>query len=252
MWHNRYNYYMESETLLKALTTAGIGPRRKLADAIRQQRVAVNGEIIEDFSHPVNREADLITIDGKPVVFAPVKTVCLMLNKPGGVLSTTSDRRGNRTVIDLIPDRYRHRRLYPIGRLDRDSTGLLLLTNDGALTYHLTHPRYEHEKEYLVEIPGSLSPADRYRLEQGIQLEDGGTHPARVSEVKSTPPYNYSITIHEGRKRQVRRMFAALGHRVLSLKRVRIGALTLGNLKEGQVRELSPHEIGRLMSKPRK
>lgn len=241
---------MTTEPLLKALAAARVSSRRKLAEAVKQGRVAVNGQVAESFNHPVNRETDRVTLDGRPVTFALVKTVCLMLNKPKEVLSTTGDRRGGRTVLDLVPEKYRRLRLYPVGRLDKDSTGLLLLTNDGEMTYHLTHPRYEHEKEYLVQIEGILSLADLDRLKQGIKMEDGWTHPARVWEVRDAPPHTYSVVIHEGRKRQVRRMFAHLGFYVVSLKRVRIGTLTLGNLKEGRVRELTPHEIRKLMSRP--
>ena len=124
----------------------------------------------------------------------------------------------------------------------------MLLTNDGELTYHLTHPRYEHEKEYLIHIDGQLQPGDKKKLGQGIKLEEGTTHPAKVREVKSSPPFNYSITIHEGRKRQVRRMLAALGHHVLSLKRIRIDNLSLGDIKEGDTRELSAEEISTILS----
>jgi 23S rRNA pseudouridine2605 synthase len=138
-----------------------------------------------------------------------------------------------------------------VGRLDKDSTGLLLLTNDGDLAYRLTHPKFEHEKEYLVQINGQLGKVERKKLEQGIKLDDGVTSPAQVREVNSAPPYNYSLTIHEGKKRQVRRMLEALGYRVLALKRVRMGNLNLGNLKEGSIRELSVKEIRILISKNR-
>ena len=133
-------------------------------------------------------------------------------------------------------------RLYPVGRLDKDSTGLVLLTNDGDLTFHLTHPRCESEKEYRGGIEGRLKPAEIKRLEKGIMLEEGPTHAARVKPV-DIPPYNYSIVIHEGRKRQIRRMFAALGYRVTDLKRIRMGPLKLGTLPEGQTRELTPAEL---------
>ena len=136
-----------------------------------------------------------------------------MLNKPEGLLCTTSDERGRRTILDILPEKYRRLRLYPVGRLDLDSTGLLILTNDGALTYQLTHPKFEHEKEYLVQIEGTLQPREKQNLEHGVKLEDGITAPAIIKEVRSTPPYNYSLTIHEGKKRQIRRMFAHLGYR---------------------------------------
>ena len=232
--------------LLKTLTDNGIGSRRRMADIIKQGKVTVNGEVIENFNHTINPATDHILVDGKAVDLKPKETVCLMLNKPKDVISTTSDERGRRTVMDLLPDKYRHLRLYPAGRLDEDSTGLLLLTNDGPLTYQLTHPRFEHEKEYLVQITGSLTAGDKLKLKNGIRLEDGMTHPARLKSV-SSPPFNYNITIHEGRKRQVRRMFERLKHPVLSLKRIRIGNLYLGNLKEGEIRKLNASDIQALL-----
>jgi 23S rRNA pseudouridine2605 synthase len=237
---------MPTKPLLKALTEAGIGSRRWLADAIKQGRVKVNGEIAEDFRQPVTVEVDRISISGQPVDIKPRQLVYLILNKPQGIMSTTSDERGRRTVLDILPEKYHHLRLYPVGRLDKDSTGLLLLTNDGELTNQLTHPRFEHEKEYLVSIDGKLKPDEKRKLEQGIELEDGPTYPATVKEIEA-PPFNYSITIHEGRKRQVRRMFDSAGHTVLALKRVRLGNLNLGKLKEGELRELSAKEVKALL-----
>ncbi|MFC1994472.1 pseudouridine synthase [Chloroflexota bacterium] len=227
--------------LLKALAGAGIGSRRWLTDAIRQGRVEVNGEAVEDFRHPVNVDADHVLIDGRLVVLKPEKLVYLMLNKPKGILSTTSDERGRRTVMHILPEKYRRLRLYPVGRLDKDSTGLMLLTNDGELTYRVTHPKFEREKEYLVSIDTSLRAGERRRLEQGIQLEDGMTSRVLICEAND-PPFNYSIVLHEGKKRQVRRMFEKLGYRVRALKRIRIGTLSLGALKEGEIRELNAKE----------
>jgi 23S rRNA pseudouridine2605 synthase len=191
-------------------------------------------------------EIDHISISGQPIDLKPRQLVYLVLNKPKGIMSTTSDERGRRTVIDILPEKYRHIRLYPVGRLDKDSTGLLLLTNDGELTNRLTHPRFEHEKEYLVSISGKLNADEKQKLEQGIELEDGLTHPTAIKEV-DIPPFNYSITIHEGRKRQVRRMFESIGHTVQVLKRVRMGNLNLGKLKEGEIRELNAKEVKALL-----
>jgi 23S rRNA pseudouridine2605 synthase len=237
---------MATKPLLKALTEAGIDSRRRLADAIREGRVNVNRIVAEDFRQPINVETDKITINGQPVDLKPERLVYLMLNKPAGFMSTTSDERGRRTVIDLLPEKYRHLRLYPVGRLDRETTGLLLLTNDGEFTNRLTHPRYEHQKEYLVAIKDKLKPDEKRKLEQGIKLEDGLTHPSVIKEAND-PPFNYSITIHEGKKRQVRRMFENVGHRVQALKRARTGSLRLGRLKEGELRELSAQEIRALL-----
>jgi 23S rRNA pseudouridine2605 synthase len=235
--------------LLRTLTGAGIASRRKIADAIIAGKVMVNGEVAENLRHPVNPDTDRITFDGKTVTIKPEKIVYLLLNKPAGIISTASDERGRWTVLDILPDKYRHLRLYPVGRLDRDSTGLLLLTNDGNLTYRLTHPRYEQEKEYLVQIEGRLKPVDRKKLEQGVELADGTTSPGVIREVKTSPPFNYSLTIHEGKKRQVRRMFGALGYKVTALKRIRMGNIRLGELAEGQVRELSAGEVVQLTGK---
>jgi 23S rRNA pseudouridine2605 synthase len=237
---------MKSIPLLKALTGAGVGSRRYVADAIRNGLVEVNGTKVEDFRYPVNVETDRVTVSGKAVSLRPEKLVYLLVNKPRGIISTTSDERGRQAVLEILPQKLRKLRLYPVGRLDLDSTGLLLLTNDGDLTYRLTHPRFEHEKEYLVQIEGSLNPGQKKKLEEGLELEDGMTYPAVVGEVKSSPPFNYSLTIHEGRKHQVRRMFQSLGFQVHALKRVRMGNLTLGNLKEGEARELTAKEISEL------
>jgi 23S rRNA pseudouridine2605 synthase len=235
--------------LLKALSEAGVGSRRRIADAIKNGRVAVNGERVENFRHPVNPKTDHVSINGRPVDLKPRRTVYLMVNKPLGILTTTGDERGRRTVLDILPEKYRHLRLYPVGRLDKDSTGLLLLTNDGELTYRLTHPKFEHEKEYLIQIEGRLKPEEIRKLEKGFELEGGMTYPVVVKEIKSQPPFNYSLTMHEGRKRQVRRMLANLGYQVMALKRIRMGNLTLGNLREGAIRELTAAEIRSLATK---
>jgi len=234
--------------LLKYLTESGLGSRRKMADAIRQGRVRVNGIIAEDFRQEINPPDDSVAIDGHKVIHGKTRTVYLMMNKPAGVITTTRDEKGRRNVRGLIPEKFKGFRLYPVGRLDKMSTGLLLLTNDGDLTYRLTHPKFEHEKEYWVALSAPLKAQAKQRLEKGIDLSDGKTYPARIKSVRNKPPFNYSIAIHEGRNRQVRRMFEALDCKVLALKRVRIGKLTLGNLKEGEVRELTKREMDCLLS----
>lgn len=234
-------------TLLRALTGAGTGSRRRMADAIREGRVYVNGEEVTNFSQPVTPGKDRVEVDGRTVPISPGKKAYLVLNKPRGVLTTTADEMGRVTVLDIIPSKFRSPGLYPVGRLDKESTGLLVLTNDGELTYRLTHPRFESEKEYLVQVEGRLSNEELRKLEQGVMLEDGMTSPAKVKEVRSGLPNSYSVTIHEGKKRQVRRMMEVLGHRVLTLKRIREGNLMLGDMKEGEMRELSASEVGRLL-----
>ena len=243
-----YNRNMPATiSLLKFLIESGLGSRRKMAEAIKQERVQVNGVVAADFKHQINPSFDSITFDGQEVFRIKSRTICLMLNKPVGIITTTSDEKGRRSVLDIIPEKFKVFRPYPVGRLDKDSTGLLLLTNDGDLTYKLTHPSFEHEKEYLVAVDGSLKPQERQKLEKGIKLSDGMTWPSRVRSVRNEAPFNYSIIIHEGRNRQVRRMFEALGYRVLALRRVRIGQLHLGELKEGEVREISSREVVRLL-----
>jgi 23S rRNA pseudouridine2605 synthase len=245
---NRIMNPMNSD-LLKALTGAGIGSRRMIANAILRGKVTVNGIVAENLRHPVNMDKDRITVDGKAISLKSEKAVYLLLNKPTGIISTTDDEQGRYTVLDILPEKYHNLRLYPVGRLDKDSTGLLLLTNDGELTYRLTHPKFEQQKEYLVQTEAKLNPDDRKKLEQGVELTDGTTSPCKIKRMVNLPPFTYSLTIHEGKKRQVRRMFATLGYQVTALKRIRMGNLRLGDLVEGQVRLLSGSEVAQLKGK---
>jgi len=231
---------METQSLLKVLTQAGIGSRRKMSEAIKSGRVTVNGDAVTGFNHPVDMKKDKVSIEGKPITTQSQKLVYIMMNKPPDTVSTVSDELGRRTVLDLLPQEYRKYRLYPVGRLDKESTGLILLTNDGELANRLTHPRFENEKEYAVSINVPMKAAEIRRLEKGIMLEDGMTYPARITRLKGG---DYSITIHEGRKHQVRRMFEAMGFTVKSLKRIRMGTLQLGTLAAGKVRELRRDEV---------
>jgi 23S rRNA pseudouridine2605 synthase len=233
---------MASQPIIKLLTSSGIGSRRQIAAIIKKGSVAVNGDIVQSFNEPVDPDKDIIAINGKHISVAAEPIVYLMLNKPKGIISSTSDKKGQKTVIDFLSEKYDHIRLYPVGRLDKDSTGLILLTNDGDLTLRLTHPRFEQEKEYLVRIEATLKPEDKMNLEKGTYLDDGKTSPAKVKALKY-PPFSYSVTIHEGKKRQIRRMFAALGYKILELKRIRLGSLKLGALPEGEIRDLTPGEV---------
>lgn len=233
---------MPTQPIIKFLTAAGAGSRRRMTEAIKAGLVAVNGKTVESFTQPVDAAKDRITLGGKPLALKSPALIYLLLNKPKEIVSTTSDDRGNKTVLDILPPKYKGMRLYPVGRLDKDSSGLMLLTNDGDFTYRLTHPKFEREKEYLVQIQTSLSEKDKTQLEKGVYLEDGKTSPARIKGLKAVP-FNYSITIHEGRNRQVRRMFASLGYRVLELKRIRMDALTIKGLPEGASRELTAAEV---------
>jgi len=237
------------ERLQKVLAQAGVASRRACEELIRQGRVQVNGQVVTELGTKVDPNLDEISVDGAPIS-GPVKKVYLILNKPPGYISTVHDPWGRPTVLDLIPHQGR---LYPVGRLDAESEGLLLLTNDGELTHLLTHPRYEHEKEYLVLVKGHPTDAVLSQLRRGVDLEEGRTAPAKVSRTSQkegleTPPGTtwLRIVIHEGRKRQIRRMCAAVGHPVQRLIRVRMGPIKLGNLPIGGHRPLSAKEVRRL------
>jgi 23S rRNA pseudouridine2605 synthase len=231
----------EVPTLLKTLRDAGLGSRRDLAEAIKAGRVKVNDVVAESYSLPL-KTTDKVTLDDKLVELEKPHKIYLTLNKPMGIISTTEDKHGRRTVIDLLPEEYKSLQLFPIGRLDEDTTGLILLTNDGELAYRLTHPKFEIEKEYLVAVDGALNVTQVEQLQNGIELDDGMSAPAKLKPVLLAP-YNYRIIIHEGRKRIVRRLFAAVGHQVRVLKRVRVGKLKLENLKEGEIRRLTEAEV---------
>lgn len=232
------------ERLQKFMAEAGVASRRACEELIRQGRVTVNGETAS-LGRSVEPEQDRVELDGKPVQKEQRRTV-ILLYKPRGVVSTSSDPEGRRTVQDYfreIPER-----LYNVGRLDLNSEGLLLMTNDGALANRLTHPRYGVEKTYYAVCDGRLTASEAARLTNGIELEDGVTAPARVDAVRTTQcgDTSFLITIHEGRNRQIRRMLEAVGHRTLRLKRERFGPLSLGTLAPGEWRKLSDEEIKKL------
>ena len=225
------------------MAQAGIGSRRTCEELIRQGRVQVNGQIAQELGTRADPLRDEILVDGQPLATAH-SPVYLVLHKPPGYLSTTRDPHGRPTVMDLISV---PQRVYPVGRLDMDSEGLLLLTNDGTLTQRLSHPRYQHEREYQVLVYGRPGRQALRALRQGIELEDGKTSPAQVQLIEGKPgPTGTAwlrIILREGRKRQVRRMCAAVGHPVQRLIRVRMGPLHLGNLQPGASRRLSQPEL---------
>ena len=225
--------------LAKFLAHAGIVSRRRAERLIRAGRVSVGGEVVTDPARDVD-ETSGVEVDGSPVA-GPEERVVYALHKPAGVVSTARDPGGNPTVVSLVDD---PRRLYPVGRLDADAEGLILLTNDGELANRLTHPRYEVPKTYRVRVAGGPVPEPALRrLREGVELEDGVTAPARV---RSLAPGELELTIHEGRNRQVKRMCEAVGHRVRSLTRTRFGPLGLGALTPGESRRLTPAEVERL------
>jgi len=225
----------QGERLQKVLATRGWGSRRVCEDLIAEGRVTVNGEVAV-LGRRVDPEADLVAVDGVPVGVRP-GLVHYLLNKPVGVVTTASDPQGRPTVVQLVPD---EPRVFPVGRLDVATEGLLLLTNDGELANRLAHPSHGVEKEYLAEVRGSVGPGALRRLRDGVELDDGMTAPAKVSQPE---PGVLRLTIHEGRNRQVRRMCEAVGHPVQRLVRVRIGPLRDAVLQPGEWRELAPGEL---------
>jgi len=224
---------------------AGVGSRRYCEGLIAAGRVTVNGQVVSTLGSRVDPAQDRIEVDGRRLR-APSSHTYLLLHKPAGYVTTAADPHGRPTVLDLVPA---DRRIYPVGRLDMDSEGLLLLTDDGALTQRLTHPSFEHEKEYHALVQGRPTGRTLQRLREGIELEDGFTSPAQVSVISEESGRTWlGFTIHEGRKRQLRRMCESVGHPVDRLVRVRMGPLRLGDLATGSWRRLRPPEVRRLKS----
>lgn len=225
--------------LAKFLAHAGVASRRASEQLIRDGRITVGGQIVTDPALDVD-DGSGVAYDGEPVRGQEPRVV-YALHKPAGVVSTASDTHGRRTVTELVPQ---GRRLYPVGRLDADSTGLILLTNDGELANRLTHPRYEVPKTYRATVGGPpVSERALRRLREGVRLEDGMTAPARVRRISARV---LELTLHEGRKRQVRRMCEEVGHPVKELVRVQIGPLPLGELGTGRSRKLTAREVREL------
>lgn len=231
--------------LLKFLTGAGLGPRRACFQLIVQGNVTVNGETVTNATQDVDPATDVVIAGGRRVA-GEQPHAYVKLNKPSGVLSAVTDSRGRPTISGLVPPGYRRLRLFPVGRLDMDSTGLVLMTNDGDLAYRLMHPSYGYEKEYHVQLREPLTKADLDALANGILLEDQRTAPARVESLRDPHSIRYAVTLAEGRKRQVRRMLAAVAKPPLSLERVRIHTLRLGALAPGEARELTAEEVAAL------
>ena len=231
------------QRLSKLIASAGVASRRKAGDLVRAGRVRVDGEVVTEPGTLLDPARSRVEVDGRPVEVEP--KVYVLLNKPRGPISTVVDRRGRSTVLDLIGDL--RGRVYPAGRLDADTEELLLITNDGDLTYRLTHPRFEVEKVYVAEVEGRPSRRALDRLAGGVMLEDGAAPPARVRMLRAAGRgAALEVTVHSGRKRMVRRMLEAVGHPVISLKRTRVGPLELGDLRPGDWRELTPKEVAKL------
>jgi 23S rRNA pseudouridine2605 synthase/16S rRNA pseudouridine516 synthase len=223
------------------MAKAGIASRRKCEQYILDGRVKVNEEIVRTLGVKVNALEDEIEVDGKPLDFSRER-VYILINKPAGYLTTVTDPFNRPTVLDLL--HLPKAGLFPVGRLDRNSEGILLLTNDGELAYRLTHPRFEVERTYLAKVRGHPEERILDCLRRGIILEDGLTSPAKVKLLERTKDSSIlEIVIKEGRKRQVRRMFEKVGHPVINLKRISIGPLKLGSLNSGNYRPLTSSEI---------
>ncbi len=239
---------LEGERLARFLAHAGIASRRHAEELIAAGRVQVNGVTITTQGARINPNLDRVSVDGR-LVRAVQQHVYLLLNKPAGYISTASDPQGRPTVLDLLPAEIRRLRVYPVGRLDVDTSGLLLVTNDGDFALRMAHPRYSTEKHYQALIQGQLTPEELTALRKGVTIreDDGGVHqtaPAQVRQVgRVGADSRVALTIHEGHKRQVRRMFAAVGHQVQGLARVGLGPLTLRDLPEGKWRHLTEAEL---------
>jgi len=227
-----------------AISHAGLASRRKAASIIEEGRVSVNGKIIRERGHAVDPERDEIIVGGVKIK-RHEKKVYVLMNKPRGVITSKSDPERRKTVFDILPAALRT--LHSVGRLDKDTTGLLLLTNDGELTYRLTHPKFEIRKKYRVLCEGKLSDKEKHILEKGMFIEGRKTAPAKIevsrSDDKNTELF---IEIHEGKKRQIRNMFLFLGHPIDSLERVSYEFLNLGSLRRGEFRHLTSEEVRRL------
>ena len=226
------------ERLQKLIARAGICSRREAEKLISAGRVTVDGKIIHELGAKASTNQKIL-VDGNPLHLGAEK-IYLMLNKPRGYVSTVHDERGRKTILDLIDT---SERVYPVGRLDLNSEGLILLTNDGDLTNALIHPRYEVSKTYRAKISGEITEGKLDRLRAGLELDDGLTAPAEVYWLDKDL---VEVTIHEGRNRQVRRMFAAIGCDVKRLRRIKFAGLTLDGLKVGAFRALTAEEVARL------
>jgi len=229
--------------LQKILSAAGVASRRASEQLILEGRVTVNGETIRELGAKADPEKDAIKVDGRRIK-TDVAQRYIVLYKPKGYVTTRKDPEGRRTVMDLIDD---SQYIYPVGRLDYDTEGLVLMTTDGDLAARLMHPRHEVDKEYEVIVLGIPDPRAIEKLKKGVYIEGGRTSPAHVhigSTVKgSRPTTRLNITIHEGRNRQIRKMCSTVGLPVRDLRRIRMGPITLGRLKPGQWRELTPQEV---------
>jgi len=232
--------------LQKYIAMSGAASRRAAEGMIAEGRVKVNGETVVEQGIKVEIGCDKVMLDNKPLELK-TKNYYIMLNKPVGYVSTVNDQFDRPTVVDLVKKDI-DTRIFPVGRLDYETEGLLLMTNDGDFTYRITHPKYHVEKTYIAVIKGGIKVADLHRLRRGVRVEDYTTSPAQVELMDAVDGHTYiKITIHEGKNRQVRKMFDVLGYTVVGLQRISIGQVELGNLPLGRWRHLTSHEINCLL-----
>ena len=232
----------EGERLQVVLARFGIASRRGVVTLIEDGKVEVNGKVVLEKGFRVDAAKDSIRIEGEQLSSGPLKKVYYVFNKPKGVMTTLQDPHAESTVADFFKDV--SERVFPVGRLDRDTTGLLILTNDGELAFRLTHPKFGVPKRYHALVTGSVTDAEVKKLEKGVELEEGMTAPCKIQiDGKDRRHTELFVILHEGKKRQIRRIFELVGHRVVELERVNYGPLELGNLDTGEKRPLSAKEV---------
>lgn len=221
--------------LAKFLAEAGVASRRKAEELILQGKVKINGKVVKEVATKVDENSEDIEVSNKPIILEP--KVYYLLNKPVGYLSSVEDPHHSKTVLDLVP---KEPRVFPVGRLDKDSQGLMLLTNDGDLAYRLTHPKFEVGKTYLVKVDKKLEKSVASKMKQGIRLTEGM---AKADQIKINSSKELEITIHQGWKRQIRRMLEKLGYQVVFLQRISEGKMKLGNLPVGKYKKLKAKDL---------
>ena len=232
----------DGERLQVVLARFGIASRRGVVTLIEDGKVEVNGKVVLEKGFRVAATKDTLRVDGEDLSTGPLKKVYYAFNKPKGVMTTLQDPHAESTVADFFKDV--SERVFPVGRLDRDTTGLLILTNDGELAFRLTHPKFGVPKRYHALVTGSVTDAEIKQLEAGVELEEGMTAPCKIQiERKDRRHTELFVILHEGKKRQIRRIFELVGHRVVELERVNYGPLDLGDLDSGEKRPLSPKEV---------
>ena len=235
--------------LQKYIAMCGVASRRKAEELIQEGRVSVNGSKVTEQGVKVEIGADDVSVDGEPIK-AKNKKYYIMLNKPVGYVSTAKDQFDRPTVVDLVKKDLTDVRIFPVGRLDYETEGLLLLTNDGDFTYKVTHPKFHMEKTYIATVKGGMTISGMNKLRNGVYIDDNfKTSPAKAEILDAVDGHTFvKITIHEGKNRQVRKMFEAIGCTVVGLQRISIGTVELGNLPLGRWRHLTSHEVNYLMN----